>query len=242
MSLNPGKCVVIQFGRVGGFLSDRRDSPYRLSGEYIQLVKCHRDLGVIVDEKLRFHEHVDSVVRKARGLMGCLLRATKCRDQNFMLSLFISHIRPLIDYCSSVWNVGFLGDSRRLESLQRRWSREVEGLGMYDYCERLKRMGMYSIRGRLLRQDLVKIWKAFNAEVEFGLSSIFEVAADVGTRGHSLKLSVPLCRSEARRRSFAARCVGQWNSLRKETVTASSLSSFKSRLDFELGDVLFAVS
>merc|ERR1719452_348176 len=78
-----------------------------------------------------------------------------------MVSLFVSHIRPIIDYGSCLWNVGYLRDVRRLESLQRRWTREIEGLGGLSYVSRLKEVGLYSVCGRLLRLDVVKIWKSF---------------------------------------------------------------------------------
>ena len=76
---------------------------------------------VIVDSKLGFHEHVRILVGKC-GEMSELLRSTVCRGMDFMVTLFISHIRPVIEYCSCVLNVGFVGDVRLVESLQRRYS------------------------------------------------------------------------------------------------------------------------
>jgi hypothetical protein len=46
-----------------------------------------------------------------------LTRSTVCREPEFMVSLFVVHVRPLLDYASCVWNTGYLGDSRLLESL-----------------------------------------------------------------------------------------------------------------------------
>ena len=159
-----------------------------------------------------------------------------------MTILFVSHIRPVIDYCSCLYNVGYLGDMRRLESLQRRWTREVDGMRGLDYEERLRECGIYSVRGRLLRQDLIKVWKTFHSVEDVGLSSIFLLATnEVNTRGHHLKLNLPSCRTEIRRRSLGARCVFTWNSLRAETVEAASVCSFKSRLAVDLGDRLFGV-
>ena len=158
-----------------------------------------------------------------------------------MLTLFVAHVRPLIDYCSCLWNVGYLGDVRRLESLQRRWTREVDGLRGLDYEGRLRECGLYSVWGRLLRLDLIKIWKAFNTDTEVGLREIFETASVMGTRGHQFKLSIPVCRSEVKRRTIASRCVVAWNSLGVDTVSASSVQAFKGRLDADLGDRLFFV-
>ena len=168
-----------------------------------------------------------------------LLRSTVCRDAEFMVTLWVTHIRPLIEYASCVWNVGYLGDLRRLESLQRRWTREIAGVGELRYELRLKEIGLYSIKGRLMRMDLVKVWKAFNAEIDVGLSQVFERARYGRTRGHRYKLVVPACRDDLKRRMFAVRAVGMWNGLPADVVESSTLDSFKKGIDEFLGDSLF---
>ena len=200
----------------------------------------YRDLCVLVDTKLKFHKHVRSVVGKAGGMIGNLLRSTICRSEEFMFTLFVTHIRPIIDYCSTVWNVGYLEDMRKLESLQRRWTREVSGMRGLEYVVRLRNMRLYSVAGRLLRADLVKIWKSFCVSPDVGLSSIFQRATMTSTRGHHLKLSVPICHGEVGRR-FAVRRVLVWNSIPQCIVDAPSYNSFKRQLDIWLGDRLFEV-
>ena len=130
---------------------------------------------------------------------------------------------------------------RLLEALQRRWTRQIAGIEHLDYVSRLKEIGLYSVAGRLLRIDLIKVWKAFNYEVDIGLSSIFDRAPYQNTRGHSLKLSIPVCHSEAKRRFLGARCVTEWNALSAQVVESNSLAVFKKLLDRELGNKLFAV-
>ena len=88
-----------------------------------------------------------------------------------MVTLFVSHIRPILDYCSTLWNLGYMNDVRRLEGVQRRWTKEVAGLGDLDYLARLRVLGLYSVYGRMFRADLIKIWKAFHADVDVGLQS-----------------------------------------------------------------------
>ena len=79
-----------------------------LAGTELCRVDHYRVLGVVVDAKLKFHHHVRSLVGKAGGMMGNLLRSTICLSEEFMFTLFVTHIRPNIDYCSTVWNVGYL--------------------------------------------------------------------------------------------------------------------------------------
>ena len=154
LKLNPNKCVVMRFGSriVNGVCSG-----YMLGGREMKLVDTHRDLGVLVDSSLKFHKHINTIVCKSAGLANQLLRSTVNRSRAFMIPLFVSHIRPILDYCSVVWNTGFLGDLRRLESIQRRWTREIEGLEGMSYTERLKELELYSVYGRLLRADLIKV-------------------------------------------------------------------------------------
>ena len=72
-----------------------------------------------MDNQLRFHGHVRDIVRKAAGLASNLLRSTVNRNSEFMVTLFITHVRPFLDYCSCAWNVCYLGDLNLLESVQR---------------------------------------------------------------------------------------------------------------------------
>ncbi|PJG57362.1 hypothetical protein CUC53_18430, partial [Aeromonas cavernicola] len=51
------------------------------------------------------------------------------------------------------------------------------------------------------------------------------------TRGHSLRIKGKPFRSEMRKNFFTQRVVNLWNSLPKETVEATSVNKFKTRLD-----------
>ena len=86
---------------------------------------------------------------------------------------------------------------------------------------------------------MLKIWKAFNSNIDIGLADLLEQMSHSSIGGHGFKLSVPRCRSEIRRRFWNVRCVRQWNSLPVDVVRAGSVEAFKVRLDCYLGDKLF---
>jgi len=52
--------------------------------------------------------------------MTNLLSSTLNRSPKFMCDINVSHIRPLVDYASSLWSMGYIGDMKLLEGLQRR--------------------------------------------------------------------------------------------------------------------------
>lgn len=137
-----------------------------------------------------------------------------------------------------VYNVGYLGDSRSVESVQRRWSGFVEGLGELDYAGRLQALDLFSMSGKRLRSDLMKIWKIFHSGDEHMLV-LFNVNMARATRGHNFKLVVPRCRADIKKRSSHVRSVSLWNGLPAEVVESTSIASFKSGLVASLGHLLF---
>ena len=125
--------------------------------------------------------------------------------------------------------------------MQRRWTKQVDGLSQMDYASRLRTLNLYSISGRLLRSDLVKVWKAFHPVVDVDMRDLFELRYDDRTRGHSFKLSIPRCNTELKRQFLSTRCVQAWNNLPADVVECECFRTFKRALDEELGDRLYMV-
>ena len=198
------------------------------------------DLGVTVDTDLKFHTHIRTVSHKAGGLAHSFLKSTVCRAKEFMLFLLTSHIRPIIEYCSCVWYSGYAADMRLLECIQRRWTKQIEGIGMLSYGERLQTLDLYSVQGRQLRADMIQCWKMFNGKSCLSPDDIFGVQpAQNRTRGHCHKIFVQRPNTDVRKRSFSMRCVRLWNALPEDVVCANDLSTFKRLLARSLGDKLF---
>ena len=140
--------------------------------------------------------------------------------------------------------MGFEGDLSKLEGVQRRWTKQVSGLYDTEYSARLRSLDLYSVRGRLLRIDLVKLWKVFHTEIEYevGLLSMLDRHSHASTRGHCFKLAVPGCRTDLKKRFFNVRCVDVWNRLPESVVDAASVNAFKKRLDECIPEQLFLSS
>jgi hypothetical protein len=63
------------------------------------------DLGVIMDEKMNFSEHVDVMVGKAFAMLGFIRRLSlEFRDPYTLKSLYMSLVRPKLEYASCVWS------------------------------------------------------------------------------------------------------------------------------------------
>ena len=143
----------------------------------------YKDLGIIIYSGLEFYAHINAVIGKAGAMINNLLQSIVCCSVEFMLTLYVSHIRPITEYKSCVWNIGYIEGERRLERWDRKWTREIEGLTRLNYVSRLIKIGLYTNKGCLLLIDFIQIWKAFHSIIDAGLSDIFDYARNTGTRG-----------------------------------------------------------
>ena len=231
------KCIRMNFVRL--FADAPLPGPLNVGGFQLPLQSVARDLGVDIDTSLRFHRHISSVVCRALGVSGNILRGTVCRTPEFMKRIFVAHIRPLLDYCSPVWNTGFIADVKSLEAVQRRWTKNIDGFSNLPYYERLRLLDLFSIRGRLLRADLILAWRITHGLTPPLVTDILPLVGAGRTRGHRFKLVVHRSETEARGRFFTRRIVSVWNDLPPLVVESTSLNMFKARLHEALGDLLY---
>ena len=133
----------------------------------------------------------------------------------------------------------FTDDMRKLENVQRRWTKQVDGLRDKTYAERLKELDLYSAQGRFLRADLIEYWKIFNGKSTISPEDIFVQPPRVGMRGHRYRIHVSRAVCNVRQRSFSFRRVSIWNGLPDFVVSAPNLSTFKHLLAQTLGNKLY---
>ena len=239
LKLNHDKCVTMRFSPRNCNLPFTGISPYKILDNHINFVESHSDLGVLIDRNLKFHIHIRKKVGMVGGLTTNLLSCTLSRDADFLMNIYKSHIRPVLDYASPLWNMQYIGDTKLLERIQRRWTKAVSGLSDLPYSERLRRLDLFSYQGRLLRSDLILVWKIVHHKCAIRATDIFQFANYDNTRGHQLKIFLPHVRLDVRRRFFSIRVISVWNSLSPDTVEADTMNKFKGRLQIDLGQKLY---
>ena len=108
----------------------------------------------------------------------------------------------------------------------------VLGLENNSYEERLKLLKLPTLIYRRARGDLIQVYKYLH-NINKLPESMFDLAGEGRTRGHSLKLKKSQYRLNIRGHFFSQRVINLWNALQEETVSAQSLNAFKNRLDKE---------
>ena len=118
-----------------------------------------KDLGVIMNNKATFTDHIEKAVQKARQKMGWILRTFKSKRKWFMRHMFKSLVISHLDYCSQLWMPVNGAGIHTLEKVQMDFFKKIPDLQGMNYWEALKEMKMLSIQRRFERYRIVYIWK-----------------------------------------------------------------------------------
>ena len=80
----------------------------------------YRYLGVLVNERISWSEHIIQICWKARKLTGMLYRQFYTwANTSTLLTVYITCIRPHLDYAAQLWDPHNKRDIEALESVQK---------------------------------------------------------------------------------------------------------------------------
>ena len=189
-------------------------------------------MGVIFDDKLKFGEHLAEKVNKANNIVGLIRRSFVNLDTEVFKPLFVTLVRPHIEYANQVWCPHLVKDIVTVENVQRRATKMVPQLKDLTYEERLRKLKLPTLAYRRERGDMIEVFKIISGRYDEECSEgVLQQRQDYTSRGHSRKLYKKRSRLDLRKYSFPYRIVDKWNSLPEWVVSASTVQQFEKRLD-----------
>jgi len=105
------------------------------------------------------HSH-NITVQKALNMSGWILRTFYTREARPMLTLYKALILSRLDYCCPLWNPSkSLMLCNEIESVQRSFTRRIDGMNGKDYWQRLNALKLYSVQRRRERYVILYVFK-----------------------------------------------------------------------------------
>ena len=229
LSFNTEKCKVMHIG-----LRNEMEQ-YFMEGTEIQIVMEEKDLGVLVDNKVKFSKHIAAAAARANRKLGLLKHTFKYWTEDSLATLYKVFVRPHLEYCIQACSPTLQRDINTLERVQRRATKLVPSLKDLPYDERLKRLQLPSLEDRRRRGDMIETFKILRGYDQVEIEKFFTLRAEVAerevTRGHQLTIFKQRRNTALRRKFFSHRVVDDWNRLPSHVIEATTVNCFKGRYD-----------
>jgi len=74
----------------------------------VPVVESARDLGVLITKSLSLSVHINDVVFRTNQRAAAILRAFVSRDVRLLMRAFITYVRPIVVYNSSIYLVSVI--------------------------------------------------------------------------------------------------------------------------------------
>ena len=229
LTLNPNKCKYMIVSRKRAPLLP--EFTLMLNGQALEQVDVYKYLGVLLSRDLSWSPHVDIVCAKARKILGLLYRRFyQFCNSDVLQQLYVSLVRPHLEYACHVWAPHTSKDITELENVQkfackmatRQWS------GM-QYEQLLSSTNLPSLERRRTEQRLCHLFKIVHKLIYFPTNVIVpreEPFYNLRSFNNSC-LYQPFARTDSFYYSFVPYTVSLWNKLPETIVSSTTLHTFK---------------
>ena len=238
LRFNASKCQSMHLGR-GNTKHDYTMNP----GSNLQTLEetiCEKDLGVYIDNVLKFSTHAERAPNKGSQLVGMIRHSFDHLDGPLLAQLFKCFVRPHLEYGNTIWAPFYEKDIILIENVQRRATKTIQDIRDLSYKDWLRHLKLPSLVYRRLRGDLIETYKMMNGHYNIDVNTLLPQGKNP-TRGHNFKLSKQRFNTDTRKRFFSLRVVNYWNALPDNIVEASTTNTFKNRLDKFYGDIKYKI-
>ena len=229
MRFNAGKCNVMRISRS----RDPLTRFYSLGGQVLLEVDNAKYLGITITNELSWSTHTAITVSKAGRTLGFLRRNLKSCPQALKETSYISLVRSILEYGSTVWDPHLAKDINSLEKIQRKAARFIKRDYKSDssVTAMLQELGLNSLADRRRDLRLALLYKVAHCKVKVPADTLGLIKPTRPNRkNHKFKYRTLFATTNELKFSAINRTIPDWNDLPASVAEAPSVDSFKTQL------------
>ena len=214
-------------------------APYiiMIDGGEVKRTKCVKYLGMLVDDKLTWDQHIDYISNKITFNIGILKRIQQFIPMESLLLLYHTLIEPYFRYCSIVWGQCNESLKDRLQRLQNKAARTIARVRYEeaDHNISLTNFGWLSVRNLIQLDMAIFVYKELHGlqpeQNETPFRNLNELHTH-NTRSVSVtsnNLFIPRGNTQSFHKTVSYSGSRLWNEIPNEIRLTQTLESFKEK-------------
>lgn len=219
MEFHPKKCQIISFTNKRNPIQNE----YTIHGETLERTASATYLGVTMDEKLNWNEHIEKTCTKANQRLGFLKRILGTCPKSAKEKAYKAFVRPILEYSACVWDPHSQRNITKVEQVQRRAFRFVHSIKerKASISRQMEQHEWTSLRERRARQKVTMLHKANQGHAAIPSNQLTK------NKRKEMTYCVPSSRVDVHLHSFFPDTARLWNSLPLDTRKLEKVEKFK---------------
>ena len=194
----------------------KHDLSLSIDGEVIARTSCTKFLGVYIDDKLCWKNHIAYISNKISKGLGILIKARQYLSKSTLVQLYYSFVYPYINYCNHIWGSTYATRLNRLVLLQKKAVRIISNAKAREHTgplfEKLGILNVLNINKYVIGCFMFRYHKGKLPELFDDYFVMNESVHNYGTR-QANHLHVPKVKTEFSKAGIRYKGVHIWNNI-----------------------------
>ena len=232
LSLNIQKTHTMTFSNTHRIRT--RHNKIYIDGTEIGAVNYTNFLGIVIDNKLNWSEHIKHICNKISKSIGIINKVKYMLDTKILTNLYYSFIYPYITYCNIVWGRAPKIYLSKIHVLQKRLVRIISQVGFRDHTQPLFKkqqiLNIYQVNKNTCCDFMYKHNRGMLPEI-FNYVITLNVSPHSYNTRQGTTYKIPYCYTKIRQNTLAYTGSKYWNTIviKNHLEDCTSLQAFKKR-------------
>lgn len=228
LHFNIKKCFVMRITHA----RSQKFYEYTLGDTVLADTKCHPYLGVNISSNLTWSKHINQITSNTNRNLNFVRRNLYSCTKQIKQTAYMSLVRPLVEYSSSVWDPHQSDLTNKIEMVQRRAARFVSN----DYkrtssvSHMLNELEWFSLKNRRTANRLTILLKARMGLLPLPVDDLLQPLSRPSRHSHANAYKTPTANKNCLKFSFLHQTVADWNNLPYHITTETDIAKFKNKV------------
>ena len=196
----------------------------------IDRVNSTKFLGLIIDDKLKWHEHIQHVKHKIARSVGILYKIRHYLNKETPLNMYYTFVFPYLIYGVEIWGSSPSNHINPLKKIQKKCVRAITFSEYLAPSEPIfQTLNVLNFENLVIQRILLLMFKYSHGDVPVSVSQLFRSNNEYhnyNTR-NCARIHAPVGTTEASYRTFGYRGIHIWNHISQKINTNTSYPCFK---------------